>query len=291
MKEKLLKQSTDAAQRAIRHYLKNEYDQLFIQAGISFELLGKARLATIHPSLIIDKDFDSLLHACAAGKHSKQLPWQIKTIAATEVLRRCTQLHPELVTFKSRLTLLAEYRNSTIHLGEVPEAEIKQIFQAYLAGSSAITKGLGMKPEEIFGEFTELVSKQLDESLAEVQRVVAEKLARAKDDFRIRYAALDPDQLKALVSFIEAGYKNGMEKYRDEFVVCPACEHMGLTSGDYDLDWEDGYPEVTLTPATFLCNACGLDLKDPAELKAAGFPDSIDIEDVDPADFYEGPDY
>jgi hypothetical protein len=35
MKEKLLKQSADAAQRAIRHYLKNEFDQFFIQAGIS----------------------------------------------------------------------------------------------------------------------------------------------------------------------------------------------------------------------------------------------------------------
>src|SRR6266478_5345539 len=164
MKDKLLKQGADAAQRAIRHYLNSEHDQFFIQAGVSFELLGKARLATIHPSLIIDKDFDSLLHACSAGKHSKQLPWQVKTITATEVLRRCTQLHPELLTFKSRLTLLAEYRNSTIHLGEVPDEEVKQLFQTFLAGSSAIAKGLGLKPEEIFGEFTEMVSKQLDES-------------------------------------------------------------------------------------------------------------------------------
>jgi hypothetical protein len=78
MKEKLLKQSTDAAHRAIRHYLKNEFDQFFIQVGISFELLGKARLATIHPSLIIDRDFDSLLHACAAGKHSKRLPGRLR---------------------------------------------------------------------------------------------------------------------------------------------------------------------------------------------------------------------
>ena len=301
MKEKLLKQSTDAAQRAIRHYIKNEYDQFFIQAGISFELLGKARLATIHPSLIIDKDFDSLLHACDAGKHSKRLPWNVKTINATEVLRRCTQLHPELRTFETRLTLLAEYRNSTIHLGEVPEAEIKQLFQTYLAGSSMITKGLGLKPEDVFGEFADMVSKQLDESLAEVQREVAEKLARAKDDFRLRYAGLDSDQLNALVNVIEAGYKNGMEKYRDELVVCPACEHLGLTSGDYDLDWEvdyerdgsisGGYPVVTLRPVTFICNVCGLNLEDASELKAAGFPDSIDIEDVDAADFYEEPDY
>jgi hypothetical protein len=80
---------------------------------VFLELLAKARLAAIHPSLIIDKDFDSLLHACAAGKHTKRLPWQVKTVTATEALKRCTQLHPELLTFESRLKLLAEYRNST----------------------------------------------------------------------------------------------------------------------------------------------------------------------------------
>ena len=51
MRDKLLEQSADAAQRAIRHYLNKEFDQFFIQAAVSFELLGKAKLATIHPSL------------------------------------------------------------------------------------------------------------------------------------------------------------------------------------------------------------------------------------------------
>lgn len=302
MKDKLVKQGADAAQRAIRHYLDKEYDQFFIQAGVSFELLGKARLAAIHPSLIIDKDFDSLLHACAAAKHSKKAPWNIKTIAATEVLRRCTQLHPDLTTYAARLTLLAEYRNSTIHLGEVPEAEITQLLRAFLAGSSIITKGLELKPEEIFGDFAEMVSKQLDESLAEVQRTVAGKLARAKSDFRLRNAALDSDQLRALVSVIEGGYTNVMEKYRDELVVCPACEHLGIASGEYDVDWEADYDDphselpsnayaiVTLKPSSFACNVCGLRFDDASEMMAAGMPDSISIEDVDSADFYEEPD-
>jgi hypothetical protein len=301
MKDKLLKQSADAAQRAIRHYLNKEYDQFFIQAGVSFELLGKARLAAIHPSLIIDRDFDSLLHACAAGKHSKRAPWNVKSITATEVLKRCTQLQPELATFVPRLTLLAEYRNSTIHLGDVPETEVTQLLRAFLAGSCAIVTGLGLKPEEMFGEFTEIVSKQLDESLAEVQRVVAEKLARAKDDFRLRYATLDSDQLKAVVKVIESGYANIREKYRDELVACPACGHLGITSGDYDVDWtadydEDGLPEnayatVTLNASAFVCNICGLNLDDASELKAGGLEDSINIEDFDEADFYEEPDY
>jgi hypothetical protein len=62
---------------------------------------------------------------------------------------------------------------------------------------------------------------------------------------------------------------------------------------DYDRDGSisGGYPVVTLKPATFVCNVCGLSLEDASELKAAGFPDSIDIEDVDAADFYEEPDY
>jgi hypothetical protein len=301
MKDKLLKQGADAAQRAIRHYLKDEHDQFFIQAGISFELLGKARLAAIHPSLIIDKDFDSLLHACAAGKHSKRLPWNVKTISATEVLRRCIQLHPELHTFEPRLTLLAEYRNSTIHLGEVPKAEVKQLFRAYLAGTSALAIGLELRLEEVFSEFTEMVLKQLDDSLAEVQRVVAEKIARGKDEVRLRYETLDSDQLNALVNVIEAGYKNVIEKYHDETVVCPACGHLGVANGDYDIDWDvdydddgsvsGGYPIVTLKPSVFYCNFCGLILDDASELKAAGLEVSINIEDVDPADFYEEPDY
>jgi hypothetical protein len=86
-----------------------------------------------------------------------------------------------------------------------------------------------------------MVSKQLDESLADVQRIVAEKLARARDDFQLRYSALNPNELKALVNVIESGNQINMEKYRDELVMCPACEHMGVTSGDYDLDWDVDY--------------------------------------------------
>jgi hypothetical protein len=301
MKERLLKEGAGAAQKAIRHYLNGEHGQFFMQAGISFELLGKARLAAIHPSLIIDKDFDSLLHACAAGKHSKRPPWSVKTITATEVLKRCAQLHPELSTFAVRLALLAECRNSAIHLGEVPVAEVNQVFHAFLAGTSMIANALDLKPDEIFGEFAEMVSKQLDESLAEVQREVSAKIARAKDEFRLRYAALDSDQLSALVNVIESSYKNATEKYRDQTVVCPACGHLGVSSGDYDLDWDVDYdddgsvsggtPIVTLKPSVFYCNVCSLVLDDASQLQSAGLEVSINIEDIDLADFFDGPDY
>jgi len=89
-----------AAERAIRHYLAPEYDQFLILAGHYFELIGKARLASIDPSLVVDRNFDSLLLVCADGKHTQRPPWNIKTITATEMLRRCSQVHPRLKDFE-----------------------------------------------------------------------------------------------------------------------------------------------------------------------------------------------
>jgi len=299
MKDQLLKRSADAAQRAIRHYLAEEYDQFLIHAGHCFELVGKARLAAIHPSLIVDRDFDSFLHVCAAGKHAKRPPWNIKTITATEVLTRCIQLHPALNDFSARLKLLADYRNSAIHLGEIIEEERKEIFHALIASTSLITDEMGTKRTDFFGEFAELVATHLDKSLAEVNRDVAERLARAKTMFERRYSALDDAQMQVVVKSVEASYP--VDKYERRLIGCPACGMQGLISGSYDVDWQvdydgdgsvsGGYPVVTMTTSGFYCGFCDLTLDDAAELKASGLATTVDIEDADPQDFYPEPDY
>ena len=298
MKDQLLKRSVGAAQRAIRHYLAPEYDQFLIQAGHSFELLGKARLAAIHPSLVVDKDFDSLLLICANGKHTQRPPWNIKTITATEVLKRCNQIHPRLRDFEKRLTLLAEYRNSAIHLGEIIEDEKKEIFHAFLAATSLLVDELGVKRQQYFGEFSELVETHLDESLAETNRNVAEQLARSRNVFAQRYSALENAQMEIVAKSVEANYP--VDKYERILDDCPACGRRGLLSGSYEVEWEvdydddgsisGGYPVVTMTASDFVCFFCDLILGGATELQAAGLPTTVDIEDPDPADFYDPPD-
>jgi hypothetical protein len=299
MKDQLLKRSIDAAQRAIRHYLVPEYDQFLIQAGHSFELLGKARLASIHPSLVVDKDFDSLLLVCAAGKHTQRPPWNIKTITATEVLKRCSQVHPRLLDFKNRLTLLAEYRNSAIHLGEIIQDEKKEIFHAFLAATSLLVDELGIKRQEYFGEFAKLVEAHLDDSLAETGRDVAEQLARSKAVYAQRYSALEKSQMDIVVKSMVANYYP-IDKYESVLVDCPACGQQGLLNGSYEVEWEvdydrdgsisGGYPAVTMTASAFVCLFCDLALGGAVELQAAGLPTTVDIEDPDPKDFYDPPD-
>jgi hypothetical protein len=268
-----------------------------IQAGHSFELLGKARLASIHPSLIIDKDFDSFLLVCAGGKHTQRPPWNIKTITATEVLRRCNQLHPRLRDFEKRLALLAEYRNSAIHLGEIVEDEKKEIFHAYLAATSLLVDELGVKRQEYFGDFAELVETHLDDSLAQTNRDVAEQLARSRTIYGTRYSALDKEQMKVVEKSVEASYS--VDKYERVLLDCPACGQKGLLSGSHEVDWDVDYdrdgsilgasPVVTMTASNFDCSFCDLVLGGAAELQAAGIPTTVDIEHPDPQDFYEPP--
>jgi hypothetical protein len=76
---------------------------------------------------------------------------------------------------------------------------------------------------------------------------------------------------------------------------------QGLISGSYDVEWEvdyerdgsvsGGYPVVTMTASGFSCSFCDMSLDGAAELKASGLPTTVDIEDADPKDFYEEPDY
>jgi hypothetical protein len=237
------------------------------------------------------------LHVCAASKHAKRPPWNIKTITATEVLTRCIQLHPPLNDYSARLKLLADYRNSAIHLGEIVEEEKTAIFHAFIAASSLVVDEMGVGRPEFFGVFAELVASHLDTSLAEINREVAENIARSKALFERRFGALDSAQMQVIVKSVEATYT--VATYESMLIDCPACGMQGLISGSYDVDWvadyDDGhvsnaYPVVTLSASGFLCEFCALNLDDANELKAAGLPTALNIEDVDPADFYDEPD-
>jgi len=145
----------------------------------------------------------------------------------------------------------------------------------------------------------ELVATHLDKSLAEVNRVIADRIARARTEYEHKYGTLDDVHVQSIVRSVEGAY--GAEGYENQLAECPACGNLGMLSGGFDVDWEadfdrDGtptgaYPIVTLTPSTFDCHHCNLELNGAGELKAAGFGDQINIEDVDPSDFYDAPEY
>jgi len=291
----LLDKSSIFARTAIRNYLDGEADFFFAQAGISFELLGKALLCTHHPSLIIGRDFDSLLQVCGAGTHSKRPLGNIRTIGAKEVLKRVIQLRPRLGGYETKLSLLIDLRNGVVHLGSSDPALLKGILLPFLSGTRILLEALQIELEQFYGEFTKMVQTHLDDAAVDAERTVAEKLARAEAVYRDKYAQLDPSSLETVIRAIEGSYV--LSRYEEELIECPACEHLGIISGSYTMEWEpDDWdesgptsvsPVVTLFPGYFACKVCGLELDGEEELSAADIEEPIEIEDVDPEDFHE----
>ncbi len=298
MKEELFKASSAASQRALRHYLDSEHSQFFLHAGVSLELAGKATLAAIHPALIIDaKNFDSLLHVCGGSKHAQTPPWKLRTIGAYEVLERCSRIEPKLKTHSNELKALAEYRNSTSHLGSVPEADTRKIFGAYVQAISSLCEHSQVDLDEFFGvEFGNVVKKHLDDSSADAERIAVEKIAKARIDFASRFVDLPEGVRKAVFDALIAGSRSA-SPYDEANETCPACTEHGILAGTHDVYWDvdydnegypsNAYPSVTLHAEMFWCPICGLELNSEDQLKAAGLPMAVSIEDVDPADFYE----
>src|SRR4029077_9763249 len=104
----------------------------------------------------------------------------------------------------------------------------------------------------------------------------------------------EPNTLTGVLQTIEAGIV--LEKYAQQMMQCPACEGNGIISGQIGVqDWEQdeagAHPSALLFAYEFRCPTCGLHLEKD-ELASAGLETELDVENVEPEDFYEdeGPD-
>jgi hypothetical protein len=206
------------------------------------------------------------------------------------------QLHPALKDYKERLRLLAEFRNSAIHLGEIVDKERKEIFHEFLAATALLADEMKISRKDCFGEFEDLVATHLSKADSELNRLTAEKLARAKANYDKKYGLLARNHLHSIITSFENAYE--IRQYEDQLAACPACENQGLLGGSIDVAWEADYdegqivgasPVVTFIPSNFTCDLCGLSLNGSTELRAAGLGESILVKDVDPSDFYDEP--
>ena len=294
MKNSLLSESGDWAQRSIRSYLDADMHKFFVQAGVSFELLGKAFLAGIHPSLIVDgRNFDSLLRVCGAGVYSRRKQRGIRTIGAMEVLKRVTQIKPELSSYREYLEELICLRNGVVHLGSANSDRLDMITADFLRASQILLEACDQAGDIHFGDYNEFVQNFLDKSVRETERLVATKIARARQRYRDTYGHLGEEALEKIVDAFLSIRTSQHEESSSESVACPACCNYGIASGEAGLEWELGDSEdtgpdvwVVLHVDHFHCMMCNLSLEGRDEIIAAGLSDKIDL-DLDPEDFYE----
>lgn len=138
---------------AMESYAASNLLAFYLNAGISIEHLAKARLASIHPSLVADpKHFPSILLLAQAPPD--QLPPPVfKTITVTEALSRCQSITPALGALHPALARVIGHRNGGAHAGLVERERVSDDVTAVTQAIEIFLHELQVGRESFYGSF------------------------------------------------------------------------------------------------------------------------------------------
>lgn len=260
-----------------RAFDQNRDDPLFgLWCSLGLELLARAALASISPALLAepDKDHRFLLHALGLG--SERVP-RI-SIKASHAMTLCRFLFPDFTEDDLKMSLaLINRRNEELHSGTAAFDEYRQ--SQWLAGFYRVCQilsiAIGESLESLFGKEEAIIATQaLIDNREGVKQRVQSSIAAHKKVFQDKKS----EERESLTAKAVAQGEE-LSILRHHRVICPACKCVatiqGTPFGRERVTHEDG--EIALrqaiSPTSFSCSACGLELTGYAELAEAGLAD------------------
>lgn len=266
-------------ERALEARDQQRDDDYQLWAALCLEVLGKARLAKLHPALVVDpQDHEGLLAVCGGPPTS-----EVRTVSAKTVFSRC---HKTVLGFdNSRLefcTKLANDRNAYLHSGAVPFAARRpDAWQsAYWGVVELFVTAQGRSLEDLVGPDEAAAARII---IADAKRTrgvhVQRRIASHAHDFR----ALTNDERgfrAAAARILETQLKQDGYSMRKAH-SCPSCGNPGALDGNVIgeaeamlLAEEPWLRRINCTVASesFRCTACGLKLDGTDEIMLAGLP-------------------
>lgn len=240
--------------------------------SLGLELLARAVLASISPTLLAepDREHKHLLHAL--GRGSERNPR--KSIGAAQVLGLCLDLFPGFTKDNLKVSLaLVNRRNEELYSGAAAfEAyPANQWLAGFYKACHSLCAAMGESLTTLFGEeeanvATEIVAEDRIDTKQRVQSRIASHRAvfQAKPQEEREFAQKEAEM---------QGHSLAYEGHHR--VVCPACGCIGTVQGKVfgkeHITDEDGDIVVRqpVAPTSFSCLACGLRLEGYAEVEAA----------------------
>ncbi len=250
-----------------------EDPQFGLWCAFGLELLARAALASISPTLLAEPDDDHkhLLHSLGRGAERSSG----KSIVSAKVFALCRTLFD---TFREddqkSCTALLNRRNDELHGGGAPFDEYPT--SVWLAGfyraCNVLATALGETLETVLGkDEAEIASKTLASDQNDTKQRVASAIAAHKRVFDVK----DPAERAALQkTSAEQGEK--LAHFRHHRAGCPSCKSTGLLQGEAfgKEHVSHGDHEIivkqSVAPTSFTCSPCGLKLNGFSELAAAG---------------------
>lgn len=271
---------------------QQHFDDALAHIGIALEHLAKAVLVQADPLLIVGSDgaaLDTAGMLWALGRPAKGVDGPRRTITATEAVRRCLVLIPDLDMAEVRPVLDA--RNGVLHIADAGGSAGAETVGRGARAVKVLLRELDKDPVDFWGHWHHAISAFIEQRRTEVERRVQLRLASASDQRELmlrRYGPTADSALRDLAS-------NRMYSDHEAPVPCPVCRANAFGRGSVfydevpDVDVEDGHgyvSGVTMVPylelSGFKCSVCGLVLNGIEEIQAAGVPAQVPSEGVEP---------
>lgn len=269
--------------RAIDAGDREEYQ---LWASLALELLGKAALASVHPSLVVDPNHSPSLFA-ACGKAQSN---DVKTITARTLFVRLSHLSKSFdKKHQDFCEQIALRRNAELHSGESPFSGMAAAAweREFWSAAQCILQMQDESLESWLGAAKAKAPIKVIEKAKEAREwEVKDRIARQKEYFEKTFQ--DPAKRKRAQEKADALDAWDVSKFfKDEpegelFVNCPACDCNAPVAGAF---WEEEFVEpddpeqwykekalVTYVSQDFYCPTCELDLSGSEEVVAAGLP-------------------
>jgi hypothetical protein len=290
-KEGLIAKSRVYIQRAFRAKVAGDLDEYQLWASLALELLGKAALAGIHPSLVVDPNhYESLFAASGVN-----ISTDIKTIGAGTLYKRLGHLHKHFDTkVKEFCDTISLRRNAELHSGELPfHGMLLDAWEGrYWQAADIITAMLKSSLDEWIGADQARAPKELLKAAEDATcQAAAKRVERAKEHFQARPKKEREAALKVSETKHAYHYPNMFRLVAEHEweVQCPACTGRaflaGMEYGEEILDTapgDEGWEEEVKKQygaEEFRCPTCDLHLDSRQEIEAAGIdPDHTEVE-------------
>jgi len=240
--------------------------------SLGLELLARAALASISPTLLAEPDVEHkyLLHALNRGSERTSR----KSIGAAQVLSLCRTLFPEFTEDDYKVSLaLINRRNEELHSGAAAFEEYPP--RQWLAGFYHACRSLsGAMGESLVTLFGEDEAKAAIGTLLGNQNDVRQRVASSIAAHRKVFQDKPPEEQEAAKRKAEELGRQ-LATQRQHCVTCPGCQCIatieGTAFGKENVTHEDDEIVVRrpVSPNSFSCSACGLKLQGYPELDAA----------------------
>jgi hypothetical protein len=261
------------AQRYAERMFRNNSDdaERALWSSMALELLARAALANIHPTLLADskKNANANLYS-ALGLPVKEEEFSPTSISMTEVFQRLNQLLPEFIKEQADFcTKHAGHRNAELHSGQLPFDGLKNWEGKFYRACEILLNSMGLKLDDLIGgEQTKVARKQI---AAETDKR-AKAVLRDVDAYKKKWEALDAAERTKRV----AEAKAWATRQRGHRVECPACASPSLVLGEpvsapeRSIEDDEITETQTMLPHQFECIACGLKITGLSRLSAVG---------------------